>query len=191
LRWPGVYALPFPSGSFDVAFGNQVLQHLGDPAGALGEVHRVLKPGGLLAVRDTDQGTRVIAPPGRLTAQLEEAIALYSQLWVHNGGDPYIGRRHRELLRITGFARSEASATASVSGTAETTRSLGETMARAITRPDVSERLADLGLADQARLDRLAEACRAWGELPEAFTAAVECEALGWTTGDTPATVDA
>ena len=43
-------ALPFPDGSFDAVALLYVLYHLQEPASALSEAHRVLRPGGLLAV---------------------------------------------------------------------------------------------------------------------------------------------
>ncbi len=39
-------ALPFPDSAFDLVCCSWVLEHLSDPAGALGEVARVLRPGG-------------------------------------------------------------------------------------------------------------------------------------------------
>lgn len=38
--------LPFPEASFDVAYSNGVLHHTPDTAGAVRELHRVLRPGG-------------------------------------------------------------------------------------------------------------------------------------------------
>src|SRR5262245_42321776 len=52
-----VYALPFADASFDVAFAHQVLQHLSEREAAVGEMLRVLRPGGLLAIRDIDWQT--------------------------------------------------------------------------------------------------------------------------------------
>jgi len=40
--------LPFENASFDLAIANQMLYHAPDPARALAEIHRVLRPGGTL-----------------------------------------------------------------------------------------------------------------------------------------------
>ncbi|MEU6843738.1 class I SAM-dependent methyltransferase [Streptomyces sp. NPDC046716] len=42
--------LPFPDGGFDSVTANFVLNHVGDPIAALTEIHRVLRPGGRVAV---------------------------------------------------------------------------------------------------------------------------------------------
>ncbi|MEA2241485.1 MAG: hypothetical protein QOD24_1041, partial [Solirubrobacteraceae bacterium] len=51
-----VYALGFDEESFDVVHAHQVLQHLTDPVAALVEMRRVLRPNGILALRDGDFG---------------------------------------------------------------------------------------------------------------------------------------
>ncbi|HAS10859.1 MAG TPA: SAM-dependent methyltransferase [Acidimicrobiaceae bacterium] len=45
----GVY-LPFPDDTFDRIIAAEVLEHIPDDEGAIAELHRVLKPGGIIAV---------------------------------------------------------------------------------------------------------------------------------------------
>jgi ubiquinone/menaquinone biosynthesis C-methylase UbiE len=47
-------ALPLADGEMDAVLGNMVLHHAPDPAGALREMARALKPGGRLVITDAD-----------------------------------------------------------------------------------------------------------------------------------------
>jgi ubiquinone/menaquinone biosynthesis C-methylase UbiE len=55
-----IEALPFPAGSFHGVVCSSVLEYVDDPAVALDEIHRVLKPGGhlLVSVPDSQSGVR-------------------------------------------------------------------------------------------------------------------------------------
>lgn len=50
VRWGTLEATGLPSASVDVVCMSHVLEHVTDLRGALAEVHRVLRPGGILAV---------------------------------------------------------------------------------------------------------------------------------------------
>jgi SAM-dependent methyltransferase len=65
--------LPFRDGAFDGVRADRVLQHVEDPDAFLGEVLRVLAPGGVLTVTDPDQGSLVIEVPGA-PAELVERV---------------------------------------------------------------------------------------------------------------------
>jgi SAM-dependent methyltransferase len=78
-------ALPFEDRSFDSAALLYVLYHLADPARALAEAQRVLRPGGLIAVaapsrRDSPELAHAL-PYGPLTFDAELAPKLLSELF--------------------------------------------------------------------------------------------------------------
>ena len=83
-----VHALDFPDHTFDVVHAHQVLQHVADPVTALREMRRVTKPGGVIAVRDSDYAAFTWFP--ELPA-LDEWLALYQK--VARGERRRTGRR--------------------------------------------------------------------------------------------------
>ncbi len=169
-----IYELPFPDNTFDAAFAHTVLQHLVDPVKAAMEIHRVLKPGGIIGVREEDTAGFIISP---FTPKFEELMELYVRTWKHNGGDPYFARRQRAVLHEAGFVRVEASASAESYGTPESTRKMGEMMAKYMyTHLDTA---IQLNWVDAATVETLTAEWRSWGEHPDAFFGVLFCEAIG------------
>lgn len=56
-------SLPFADHSFDTVLSFQVIEHVADPAHYLGEIRRVLRPGGHLVLTTPDRKTRLL--PGQ------------------------------------------------------------------------------------------------------------------------------
>src|SRR4029434_10291309 len=82
-----VYELPFRDQSFDAVYAHQVSQHLREPAAALREMLRVLRPGGLVGIRDVDWGTVSYWP---LDPRIDHFIEVHFKTWYRNGGEPRI-----------------------------------------------------------------------------------------------------
>jgi|CXWL01.1.fsa_nt_gi SAM-dependent methyltransferase len=95
-----VYQLPFPDQSFDVVYSHALCEHLAGPLEALREMHRVLRPGGVVGIATPDWGGVVVGPPDEL---VQAGIEAYTTLQQNNGGNPFIGRRLGELLDVAGF----------------------------------------------------------------------------------------
>jgi ubiquinone/menaquinone biosynthesis C-methylase UbiE len=172
-----LFALPFPSHTFDAIFAHAVLQNVGDPMRALKEMHRVLKPGGIIGVRNVDQGSNIYSPTDPL---LDQAHALYFKRWKDIGGDPFGARHSRALLREAGFVNTKGSATTECWSTEDGIRSWGELFASIVEAPAFSDHVIAQGWADRPTVERIAAALRAWGTHPDAFWARIYCEAIGW-----------
>ncbi len=63
LRQGDVHELPLPDAGVDRAWTDRVLQHVADPAAALVQVTRVLRPGGVLGMAEPDWDTLTVADP--------------------------------------------------------------------------------------------------------------------------------
>ena len=173
-----IYALPFPDRSFDAAFANGVLMHLAEPVRALAELRRVLRPGGVAAVRDPDFGTAVYAP---MTPLLEHWLAVRAQARLHNGGDPFRARHYRRLLLDAGFARAEAGASVDSAGSQEKTARHAvflKAMLAGLSRTVLAQ-----GWMDKAAIECTAAEIDAWARRPDAFYVTTWCEAIGWAGG--------
>jgi SAM-dependent methyltransferase len=168
------YQLPFAANSFDAVFAHAVLMHLSDPVRALAEVRRVLRPEGIVGVRDIDFGSVLLSPE---TPLLSETLALRARVRQHNGSDPFIGRRHRSLLLKAGFVSAEASASLESAGSLDETRKMGEWLKLQI------EGLARTAIAErwitQRRLNEMLAELDAWAQRPDAFYAVTYCAAIG------------
>jgi SAM-dependent methyltransferase len=92
-------SLPFAERSFDVVVVHTVLSHVPGPGGILAEAHRVLHPGGTLAVFDGDYSTATVATGDfdPLQACVEAAFAMLAN-------DRWVVRRMGALAQATGFA---------------------------------------------------------------------------------------
>jgi len=60
FRQGDAHALPFPDNTFDAARGERVFEHLADPAQAVRELARVVRPGGRIAGIEPDWETIVV-----------------------------------------------------------------------------------------------------------------------------------
>lgn len=100
------YALDFADATFDVVHAHQTLQHLARPVDALREFRRVVKPGGVVGVRDVDYAGTIIYPE---TPGIALWAALYQKVHRSNGGEPDAGRRLKAWALEAGFEDVTAS----------------------------------------------------------------------------------
>ena len=169
-----VMALPFDDDSFDVVHAHQVLQHLADPVGALAEMRRVTRPGGIVAVRDAVYSAMTWFPE---PAGMEQWRSVYMATARANGGEPDAGSRLLAWTRAAGFTDVTASASTWCYATPADRAWQSETWAqRCLT--SFGPRAVELGLADRADLETMAEAWRQWGGSEDAWFVVVHGEVL-------------
>lgn len=173
---PGdVYALDLPEASFDVVHAHQVLQHLADPVAALREMRRVARPGGLVAVRDSDYASFAWAPRD---AVLERWLEVYRAVARRNRAEPDAGRFLKGWARAAGFARVEATSSSWCFATPETTAWWGDLWAERCLHSAFGEQAERYGLVSRAELEEIATAWRRWSLHPDAWFAVLHGEVV-------------
>ena len=169
-----IMALPFEDASFDVVHAHQVLQHLADPVGALAEMRRVTRPGGIVAVRDAVYSAMTWFPE---PAGMEQWRSVYMATARANGGEPDAGSRLLSWARAAGFADASASASTWCYATPADRAWQSQTWAqRCLT--SFGPRAVELGLADRADLEAMAQAWLQWGDSEDAWFVVVHGEVL-------------
>ncbi len=96
-------ALPFDDASFDACRVDRVLQHVADPAPAVREMARVLRPGGVLVAYDNDWETLTVDSADRATTRT------VLNAWCDRFPSGWIGRRLVPLFLEAGLRDVDAS----------------------------------------------------------------------------------
>jgi SAM-dependent methyltransferase len=172
-----VYALDLADDSFDVVHAHQVLQHLTEPVAALQEARRVLRPGGLLAVRDSDYAAFTWAPSDpRLTRWLD----LYHQVVAVNGAEADAGRHLPAWVRAAGFGDLVTTSSTWTFADPEARAWWGGLWADRVSDPgsSLASQALEHGLSTPDELADLATAFRDWSEQQDGVFVVLHVEVL-------------
>ena len=159
FRVGDVYALDIADDTFDVVYAHQVLQHLGDPIAALKQMRRVTKPGGIVAVRDSDYGAFVWTPAD---PRLDRWMAIYHQLTAANHADPDAGRHLHQWVREAGFTDLTVSSSTWTFHTADERAWWGGLWADRVRASEYARQSLEHGFATADELDDIAAAFADW-----------------------------
>ena len=154
-----VHALDFADDTFDVVHAHQVLQHVGDPVAALREMRRVTRPGGVIAVRDSDYAAFAWYP--RLP-ELDEWLALYDRVARGNGGEPDAGRHLLAWAHAAGLTEVTASSSTWCFATPDDRQWWGGMWADRILESAMAGTAVRTEAATRADLERISAAWRRW-----------------------------
>jgi SAM-dependent methyltransferase len=170
-----LFALGYPDASFDVIHLHQVLQHLGDPAGALVALRRVLAVGGVLAARDSDYSAFTWAPAD---PALDRWMDLYLTVTKRNGHDACIGPRLMGHALEAGFSSVEVSSSTWTYADPESRAWWGGLWADRVRYSRFGEQAVSYGLSSAEELDSIAAAWLRWASAPDAVFVVPHVEIL-------------
>lgn len=170
-----VQDLDLADDSFDVVHAHQVLQHVADPVRALREMRRVARPGGLVAVRDSDYGAFCWWPD---LSALDDWRDLYRRVARANGGEPDAGRRLLSWARAAGLDRVEATSSTWCFATPQEREWWGGMWSDRVLRSELARHALDSGAATQAELEAISAGWTAWAASDDGWFSLLHAEVL-------------
>ena len=150
-----ICTLPFPDGTFDHVFVCFTLEHIPDPQLALGNLQKVLRPGGTITVIEGDHGSALFYPD---TPAAHHVIDCLVTLQQQAGGNALIGRELEHLLTDTKFVEVKVSprqtyASASIPGSSDAVKSIFIAMIEGVREQAIAGGLSNPNKWDQGIRD--------------------------------------
>ena len=172
--------LPFPNDSFDVVYASQLFGHLHlpeKPLQALAEIRRVMKPKGILAIRD-----------GGLAQHFFPASSGLDRLWVKNFQRIVQGPDQPDstaslmpsLVRRAGFDNVKVGVNSTVWSGQEQRQFLANRGIAQLQKGDsFHQSWLDAGIT-QAEIDETVAAVERWRDSEDGWYVTVQCELVAW-----------
>jgi ubiquinone/menaquinone biosynthesis C-methylase UbiE len=174
-----IHRLNFADASFDVVHAHQVLQHVADPVRALREMRRVCRPGGIVAVRDSDYRAFAWYPE---LPELDDWLHLYLTIASSNGGAPDAGRRLLSWARQAGFDDITATSSTWCFATPQDRAWWGGMWADRIRDSAIAKQALDGGYATRDQLENISAAWHTWAQAPDGWFSILHGEVIAQGT---------
>ena len=165
------YDLPFPAESFDAAFVHILFIHLKEPVEAARELHRVLKPAGVLGAREADHDGWIW---GGAPEEFREVRHFIDRWQLSRGTDYFFGKRLPSVLQQVGFGDIVVTASHDVDQPPR------RQVLAMLSDPDALDFARSEGLDPSTVFPKWRTALEEWASQPVSFTARAEIEAVGW-----------
>jgi SAM-dependent methyltransferase len=174
--------LDFDDERFDACLCHSMLEAVDAPGVVLGEIKRVLRPGGVLGAACVDYGGLLLAGPH--AELLRRFYSIRECVWqLERVADPYLGRRLRGLLEAAGFAPVIATAKYFSYGAPDAVEAFGLDRAADCGDTWYARSAVKHGLASRAEIDSMKEAWTEWSASREAYAAFAWCRGVAWKPG--------
>ncbi len=174
-----VYSLPFADESFDAFFMSAVLGNLQEPMRALREAYRVLKPGGVIGLKEFDHGGDIVYPLEPAMAQYDE---LYRRLRSEFGHNSESGRMIGSQLIEAGFGELQMSASFETLSDPKVLRNVAQVFIGLLAE-GWSDAFTSRGWATVDDIQAMRDAWLRFAEFPGALFVAAWCEAVAVKPG--------
>lgn len=161
---------------FDVVHAHQVLQHLREPVGALRDMARLARSGGLVAARDADYAAMVWAPDDE---GLDRWREIYLAVTRRNGAEPNAGRRLLGWASEAGLGGLSYTSSTWTFATSDERSWWAELWAERIVSSSLADQAVEHAIATAGELVEVAAAWRAWATQPDATFVVVHGEIVG------------
>ena len=173
-----IYEIPAADASFDVAVAHFVIEHVGDPSRALREMRRVLRPGGVAAIKDPYYPAFVFRPRTQEVALYEELMAKWQK---HNAASTTYAVDLRSHLLAAGFSRTEASGgMEQVAGSGEDAMVFRMILENQVKEAAFRETVLGKGWATEDQLNAISASASSFAQRNDVFGFIVFVQALGF-----------
>lgn len=170
-----LYALSEPDDSWDIVHAHQVLQHVSDPVAALVEMRRVVRPDGVVAVRDADYAAMHWSPE---LPELDRWRDIYRRVARGNDAEPDAGRWLLEWATAAGFTDITPSVSTWLFANDAGRSWWGGTWSRRVVESSLATQAVEMGFATESELAELSAGWSQWSEQPQGWFVVVHGELL-------------
>ena len=153
----------FQPGSFDVVHAHQVLQHLGDPVGALTAMRSLVGDEGIVAVRESDYSAMTWAPS---SPHLDRWLEIYLEVTRRNHAEANAGRWLLAWARQAGCRNITYTSSTWTFATDDTRRWWADLWAERTVGSSFGEQAVAYGMATATELAEVAAGWREWAGDP-------------------------
>ena len=173
-----IYEIPAPDASFDVAVAHFVIEHVSDPSRALREMRRVLRPGGVAAIKDPYYPAFVFRPRTPEIALFEELMTKWQK---YNNASTTYAVDLRSHLLAAGFSRTVASGgMEQVAGSGEDAMVFRMILENQVKEAAFRETVLRNGWATEDQLNAISESASSFAQRSDVFGFIVFVQALGF-----------